>query len=181
MRPRTNNNRFRHLSIIAPKRCSTSHSLIKPQYLRFQFERIAIGIARREGPARNDVLRLPKRHPACRRREAQSGSCAERENLAGDPSVWSQIASVGAGAKCELLWSLAAAVWGREGCSAAHEATQAAWAGLVRQLTRSPRLKPGLPLPKRAGKTARSLPWFVMNASPGRSPDGARLPWTKPS
>ena len=25
-----------------------------------------------------------KRHPACRRREAQSGSCAERENLAGD-------------------------------------------------------------------------------------------------
>ena len=31
-----------------------------------------------------DVLRLPKRHPACRRREAQSGSCTERENLAGD-------------------------------------------------------------------------------------------------
>jgi len=31
-----------------------------------------------------DVLRLPKRHPAWRRREAQSGSCAERENLAGD-------------------------------------------------------------------------------------------------
>ena len=31
-----------------------------------------------------DALRLPKRHPACRRREAQSGSCAERENLAGD-------------------------------------------------------------------------------------------------
>ena len=31
-----------------------------------------------------DVLRLPKRHPACRRREAQSGSCIERENLAGD-------------------------------------------------------------------------------------------------
>src|SRR5262249_51230190 len=28
-----------------------------------------------------DVLRLPKRHPACRRREAQSGSCTERENL----------------------------------------------------------------------------------------------------
>src|ERR1700738_1071388 len=28
--------------------------------------------------------RLPKRHPACRRREAQSGSCTERENLAGD-------------------------------------------------------------------------------------------------
>ena len=31
-----------------------------------------------------DALRLPKRHPACRRREAQSGSCMERENLAGD-------------------------------------------------------------------------------------------------
>ena len=29
-----------------------------------------------------DVLRLPKRHPAWRRREAQSGSCTERENLA---------------------------------------------------------------------------------------------------
>ena len=31
-----------------------------------------------------DVLGLPKRHPARRRREAQSGSCMERENLAGD-------------------------------------------------------------------------------------------------
>ena len=31
-----------------------------------------------------DALRLPKRHPACRRREAQSGSGTERENLAGD-------------------------------------------------------------------------------------------------
>ena len=31
-----------------------------------------------------DALRLPKRHPACRRREAQSGSCTERENLTGD-------------------------------------------------------------------------------------------------
>src|SRR4249920_1051453 len=31
-----------------------------------------------------DALRLPKRHPAFRRREAQSGSCTERENLAGD-------------------------------------------------------------------------------------------------
>ena len=29
-------------------------------------------------------LRLPERHPACRRREAQPGSCTERENLAGD-------------------------------------------------------------------------------------------------
>jgi|SRR5580693_5000333 hypothetical protein len=31
-----------------------------------------------------DALRLPKRHPACRRREAQSGTCTERENLSGD-------------------------------------------------------------------------------------------------
>src|SRR5260370_1739190 len=30
------------------------------------------------------VLRRPKRHPACRRRETQLGSCTERENLAGD-------------------------------------------------------------------------------------------------
>ena len=36
------------------------------------------------GISLEDVLRLPRRHPACRRREAQSGSCAERENLAGD-------------------------------------------------------------------------------------------------
>jgi hypothetical protein len=36
------------------------------------------------GTSLEDVLRLPKRHPACRRREAQSGSCMERENLAGD-------------------------------------------------------------------------------------------------
>jgi hypothetical protein len=36
------------------------------------------------GISLGDVLRLPERHPACRRREAQSGSCTERENLAGD-------------------------------------------------------------------------------------------------
>src|SRR3981081_350208 len=36
------------------------------------------------GISLGDVLRLPKRHPACRRREAQSGSRTERENLAGD-------------------------------------------------------------------------------------------------
>ena len=36
------------------------------------------------GISLGDVLRLPKRHPACRRREALSGSCTERENLAGD-------------------------------------------------------------------------------------------------
>src|SRR6266478_1277202 len=29
-------------------------------------------------------LRRPERHPACRRREAQPGSCTERENLDGD-------------------------------------------------------------------------------------------------
>ena len=31
-----------------------------------------------------DVLGLPKRHPACRWREPQLGSCTERENLTGD-------------------------------------------------------------------------------------------------
>src|SRR6266446_3709714 len=36
------------------------------------------------GISLGDVLRLPKRHPACRRREAQPGSGTERENLVGD-------------------------------------------------------------------------------------------------
>jgi hypothetical protein len=36
------------------------------------------------GISLGDGLRLPKRRPACRRREAQSASCTERENLAGD-------------------------------------------------------------------------------------------------
>ena len=36
------------------------------------------------GISLGDVLRLPRWHPACRRREARPGSCAERENLAGD-------------------------------------------------------------------------------------------------
>src|SRR6516225_10466334 len=54
----------------------------------------------KEGPSRPatfgislvDVLRLTKRHPACRRREAQSGSCRERENLAGDAKGKAQAA-----------------------------------------------------------------------------------------
>src|SRR6185369_13921032 len=36
------------------------------------------------GISSGDVLIRPERHPAWRRREAQSGSCTERENLAGD-------------------------------------------------------------------------------------------------
>src|SRR5216683_4774077 len=36
------------------------------------------------GISLGDALRLPKRHPACRRREAQPGSCTERENLSSD-------------------------------------------------------------------------------------------------
>src|SRR3982074_3461842 len=36
------------------------------------------------GISLGDALRRPKRHPACRRREAQPGSCTERENLIGD-------------------------------------------------------------------------------------------------
>ena len=42
------------------------------------------GVDPSPGISLGDVLRLPKRHPACRRREAQSGSCTERENLTGD-------------------------------------------------------------------------------------------------
>jgi hypothetical protein len=42
------------------------------------------GVDPSSGISLGDVLRLPKRHPACRRREAQSGSRTERENLAGD-------------------------------------------------------------------------------------------------
>src|SRR6516225_3908422 len=36
------------------------------------------------GISLGDVLILPERHPACRRREARLGSCTERENLHGD-------------------------------------------------------------------------------------------------
>src|ERR1700745_2903483 len=36
------------------------------------------------GISSGDVLIRPERHPACRRREAQPGSCSERENLTGD-------------------------------------------------------------------------------------------------
>jgi hypothetical protein len=36
------------------------------------------------GISLGDALRLPKRHLAWKRREAQSGSSMERENLAGD-------------------------------------------------------------------------------------------------
>ena len=36
------------------------------------------------GISLGDALRLPKRHPACRRRETQLGFRMERENLAGD-------------------------------------------------------------------------------------------------
>src|ERR1700693_3678885 len=42
------------------------------------------GVDPTSGISLRDELRLLKRHPACRRREAQSGSCTERENLAGD-------------------------------------------------------------------------------------------------
>ena len=42
------------------------------------------GVDPSSGISLGDVLRLPKRHPACRRREPQPGFCTERENLAGD-------------------------------------------------------------------------------------------------
>ncbi len=42
------------------------------------------GASHSSGNSSGDDLILPERHPACRRREAQPGSCMERENLAGD-------------------------------------------------------------------------------------------------
>src|SRR6202040_583822 len=36
------------------------------------------------GISSGDALILTERHPACRRREAQPGSCTERENLCSD-------------------------------------------------------------------------------------------------
>ena len=42
------------------------------------------GVDPSSGISLGDDLRLPKRHPACRRRESQLGSRAERENLHGD-------------------------------------------------------------------------------------------------
>jgi hypothetical protein len=45
------------------------------------------------GISLGDVLRLPERHPACRRREARPGSCTERENLSGDAKGKAQAAT----------------------------------------------------------------------------------------
>src|SRR6266705_1203048 len=42
------------------------------------------GVDPTSGISSGDVLILPERHPACRRRESQLGSRTERENLAGD-------------------------------------------------------------------------------------------------
>ena len=42
------------------------------------------GVDPTSGISSGDVLILPERHPACRRRETQLGFCTERENLAGD-------------------------------------------------------------------------------------------------
>jgi hypothetical protein len=46
------------------------------------------------GISSGDALRLPERHPACRRREARPGSCTERENLHGDAKGKGTSASV---------------------------------------------------------------------------------------
>src|SRR5437660_6329194 len=48
------------------------------------------------GISSGDALILPERHPACRRREPQPGSCTERENLSSDAK--GEIAS---GSNCE--------------------------------------------------------------------------------
>src|SRR5438552_17368372 len=50
------------------------------------------GVDPSSGISLGDALRLPKRHRAWGRREAQSGSCMERENLAGDAKGKAQAA-----------------------------------------------------------------------------------------
>ncbi len=42
------------------------------------------GARHSSGNSSGGAWSLPERHPACRRRESQSGSCTERENLIGD-------------------------------------------------------------------------------------------------
>ena len=42
------------------------------------------GVDPSSGISSGDVLRPTERHPVYRRRETQSGSCTERENLDGD-------------------------------------------------------------------------------------------------
>ena len=51
------------------------------------------GVGPTSGKSSGDDLRLPERHPACRWREAQPGSCTERENLAGDAKGKAQAAT----------------------------------------------------------------------------------------
>ena len=63
------------------------------------------------GISLGDVLRLPKRHPAWRWREAQPGSCTERENLDGDgrekaqaaPTARPKVPMRRAGANCFVV------------------------------------------------------------------------------
>jgi hypothetical protein len=43
-----------------------------------------LGARHASGISSGGAWSLPERHPACRRREAQLGSCTERENLIGD-------------------------------------------------------------------------------------------------
>ena len=42
------------------------------------------GVDPTSGISSGDILIMPERHPACRRRETQLGFRMERENLAGD-------------------------------------------------------------------------------------------------
>src|SRR5262245_41758216 len=51
------------------------------------------GVDPSSGKSSGDGMRLPERHPACRRREPRLGSRAERENLAGDGKGKAQVAS----------------------------------------------------------------------------------------
>ena len=51
------------------------------------------GVDPTSGISSGDVLILPERHPACRRRETQLGFRMERENLAGDGKGKAQAAT----------------------------------------------------------------------------------------
>jgi hypothetical protein len=58
---------------------------LPPEFLRLNFwvDDSKTSDCHSSGISWGDVLRLPKPHPARRRREAQSGSCTEHENVAG--------------------------------------------------------------------------------------------------
>src|SRR6266478_6486635 len=101
------------------------------------------------GMSLGDALRLPKRHPACRRREAQPGSCVERENLDGD-------------AKGE----------GTSGSNREAESTDAA--APMRRLDHRCAC-PGFPAERAGCRSAREARLSGLNSSPPTMSQGAKI------